>query len=219
MGLCDVCYWADGAAWWMVVCVQGVLVTSAVLLPQQRCVCGGLCPVLHYDLRGFSTPCPAAAQIKQLATTPWQLGKPFHGRAKVSAAPQQDAKAAAAASALVKAAARNAAAAAAGSAGGSASAAALAIGSAGDDTAEGALLAKELGGQILAIPDDFFLYQFVYRSHIRQFHEEAGKVTEDWSLGRWALYAGGLRECEQAGASRRAVRGGCAGLWLGVSMF
>jgi hypothetical protein len=142
------------------------------------------------ETRGSSTSCPAAAQIKQLATTPWALGKPFHGRAKVSAAPQQDAKAAAAASALVKAAARNAAAAAAGSAGGSASAAALAIGSAGDDTAEGALLAKELGGQILAIPDDFFLYQFVYRSHIRQFHEEAGKVTEDWSLGRWVVPRG-----------------------------
>jgi hypothetical protein len=120
----------------------------------------------------------------------WKLGRPFHGRARVSDAPAAEAKAAAAeAKAAVSAAARGAASDGASAGGPGASAAAVAT--AGEDTPEGRVLAKELGGKVAAIPDDFFLYQFVFRSHIRQFHEEGGRVTEDWSLGRWAA-AGGL---------------------------
>ncbi|GFR45017.1 hypothetical protein Agub_g6328, partial [Astrephomene gubernaculifera] len=49
------------------------------------------------------------------------------------------------------------------------------------------VLSPALAHQLLAIPSDFFVYEFLYKNHTRHYHpEKDGSITEDWLLGRFS---------------------------------
>ena len=47
-------------------------------------------------------------------------------------------------------------------------------------------LSKDLKGKVMSVAGDFFIFEYLYKNHTRQYHEaENGDLTGAW--GTWCL--------------------------------